>query len=102
LSIVVFLIAAYFYGVIELIQYIPITFMFVGLEGFIGPLQDLLNNGKEFEMSGATYILIIPLSFVVARLMAVIYKLIEGKIVKTKDDVVKKFRSSKEYRTTFD
>lgn len=101
LSLIIFSIAAYFAGLNELIQYIPVPFTFVGLDSFIEPLQTYLNNGKVFEMSGATYILILSLSFMVARFMVTIYQFVKGKVVKPKEDVIEHFRSSKEYQTIF-
>lgn len=98
---VIFLVTAYFQGLRELIQYVPVPLSFIGMESLISPLQDRLNQGEPFHLSVTSYILIISLSFVAARFMVSIYQFFKGKMVRPKEDTINEFRDSKEYHTIF-
>ncbi|WP_337969869.1 helicase HerA-like domain-containing protein [Virgibacillus salexigens] len=100
-SLLIFCVTAYFQGLRELIQYLPIPLTFIGMDRLIEPLQSYLNRGEPFQLSFTSYILIVSLSFVTARVMISIYQFFKGKLVKPKEDSVNEFRDSKEYKTIF-
>lgn len=98
---IIFGVTVYFEGLGELVQYLPIPISLIGMNGLIEPLQNYLNQGEPFQLSFASYVLMISLSFVLSRFLISIYQFFKGKIVKPKEDFINDFRASKEYQKIF-
>lgn len=96
-----FLLVGYLNSFLELIQYIPIPLKLFGFGDYVTKAEQLLNNGQPFHLSFTSYVLMLSLSFVLARFLIAVYQFYKGKIVKPKEDTINEFRESKEYKKIF-
>ncbi|MFG6150611.1 type IV secretory system conjugative DNA transfer family protein [Halobacillus sp. B23F22_1] len=98
---ITFALTVYFAGWTELFQYLPIVFSLFGMDRFIDPIQEAINQGEGFQLSFASYVLILSSAFVVARIFLSVYQFLRGKVVKPKEDYIQEYRASKDYQSIF-
>ncbi|WP_173918957.1 type IV secretory system conjugative DNA transfer family protein [Halobacillus sp. Marseille-Q1614] len=96
-----FALTVYVAGWTELFQYIPFMFSLFGMESLIAPVQAAVNQGEAFQMSVASYVLILSSATVVARIFLSVYQFFKGKVVKPKEDAILEYRASKDYYSIF-
>ncbi|MDQ0862373.1 type IV secretory system conjugative DNA transfer family protein [Bacillus sp. V2I10] len=88
----------YFEGWRVLFQLTEATFTLVGMERFVNPVENLINNGSPFQMTWKAWLASLSLGVLFARAGVAVIDFYRGKVVTSKDDKRYKYRQSKQFK----
>lgn len=88
----------YFEGWRVLFQLTEATFTLVGMERFVNPVEDLINNGSPFQITWKAWLASLSLGVLFARVGVAVFDFYRGKVVTSKDEERFNYRQSKQFK----